>query len=151
MSAELYEVINDFIETLMDLASNISILAPGTIISDNITRINDFMKNLKEEDKKKVMEIFVTNVYSNYKKIIYDRNDTFFLNRPKSELVDTITNNVGDKINGYESYIDKIFDLKDVWVKLSKENQNVIFDYLIILCELSESYIEIEYPELLKN
>ena len=51
-----------------------------------------------------------------------------------------------NKYKSEESAISKIFKFKDLFLKLKKNEQNILFHYLNILCYISARYITIMNP-----
>ncbi len=78
-------------------------------------------------DSKSACKMFKINIYDIYKDFILTENETFFLEKPSSEIAHDPEN--------WTDFVDKI---KEMWRTLEDDNKKVVWKYfhiLIILCE----------------
>ena len=87
---------------------------------------------------------FITYIYSNdeYRENIKKGDDSFFL----SQSYDTVANNDSDSTL-------KIFQFKDLWVKMDESNKKIVKQTFITLINRTEMYIEVlsQINQLKKN
>ncbi len=85
---------------------------------------------LKINSTEKPCRLFYS-VIQEYKQNIFNKDESFFLEKDYSDMQ---FNNGGDT-NVSNSLIQK---LKDNWTCLDKEQKNIVWNYLILLCKLSD-------------
>ena len=93
------------------------------------------IKLLVKINPKKVLTIFTNNT-SIYKDKILEKNDDFFLNNDYSEV---INNRNSNDVSDDEIY-DIIKKLQEHWIGLDNVNKNKIWDYMLLLINLSDKY-----------
>ena len=123
------QIVDDFNSTLSDLISNLADVCPDNIISDNRDLIKKMLS--RNENKRKAIDVFVAKVLI-YKSEIDNGDESFFLNK-------SYNNDIGDVDNG-SSITNKIFEFKNIWVKLSHENKQFVIQYMQLLCLLAQNY-----------
>ena len=123
-------IISDFNETLIDLATQLSILCPTSVIANNL----DILKQLMKREPKKMMDIFVLYILK-YKKRIDAGDDNFFMNNN----FDAELGEVGNKMND-NSIFQKAFEFKSIWKQLKQDNREIVKQYMQLLCQLSFDY-----------
>ena len=124
-------VMNDFNNMVLDLASQLAILCPTSIIANNI----DVLQRLIKKNSKSVIDIFVIYVLK-YKPQIDSGDDAFFMTNAFDSEISAVGNSVNDN-----DLIRKAFEFKSIWKQLKQENRDVVKQYMQILCQLSLSYI----------
>jgi len=84
--------------------------------------------NMLEDDnqKNKLIEQFIVNVLV-HKDGIMKKDETVFTNI---------------NISSESHYTNDIYNLRDIFVILSVENKNIVFDYLITLTHYAEKYFQ---------
>lgn len=123
------ELANYFNSNVLELSRHIAKICPNSIIGNNMRYIDSVL-----HDKSHIywsINLFVIKVLP-YKEAI-DRNDeSFFLMKEYSK-----------DFEGYDSYINKIFEFRDIWGQLSTHNKKMVFMYLQALCAIALSYFAI--------
>lgn len=128
---EKMSTIIDFNNMVIELASQLAILCPTSIIANNL----DILNQLIRKNNKAIIDIFVMYVLQ-YKPRIDAGDDEFFLNNSfENEL-----NEVGRAINDNDM-IKKAFEFKTIWKQLKYENREVVKQYMQFLCQLALTYI----------
>jgi hypothetical protein len=121
------EIINDFNEYIMNLVTEISIICPNSIISNNKTKIS----KLIEIKKNKLVELFIIYVLPD-KEHIEQENDDYFINNSYKH----ITNDENDTIK-------QVFEFKHIWKNLNSTNKQIVRDYMKILLSLASDYFKL--------
>ncbi len=124
-------IFNDFNSLLLRLITNIKNICPRSIVGRNYSMIKYTITNIK--DNERFIGLFVTNVLK-YKEFIDNENEQFFTEKSYEGDVNK---------NKNKNVMDQIFQLKDVWGILSKENKKIIFTYMQILCNMAQEYFNI--------
>ncbi len=124
-------IFNDFNSLLLRLITNIKNICPRSIVGRNYSMIKYTITNIK--DNERFIGLFIRNVLK-YKEFIDNENEKFFTEKSYEGDV-----NKNKNIN----VMDQIFQLKDVWSILSKENKKIIFTYMQILCNMAQEYFDI--------
>ena len=119
----MQEYVNDFNNMACDLCENIATICPNSVVGRNK---RDIIKAIKSSNTK-IIDIFVLNVLE-HKEEIFKGNDSYFLNRKYDEVE--------------SEHMNHIFEFKDYWKKISKQDRDVIIDYMKILCLLAQNYYE---------
>ena len=123
------ENLNNFNSTVIDLAEQLSLICPNSIISNNINLIKSVIKNKPT----KIIELFIIYVLPDKSKI--DKgDDDFFLNK-----------SYNDEVEKHSISINKVFEFKNIWNKISIENQEVVKQYMQCLCYYSQEYFLEKY------
>ena len=93
------------------------------------------IKILVKINPKKVLTIFANNTKL-YKEQILEKNEDFFLKNDYSEVINNTkkTDISDDEIN------DIIKKIQGYWIELEKTNKDKIWDYMLLLVNLSEKY-----------
>ena len=81
---------------------------------------------LKLSDENKPAILF-NKIIKNFENKIYDKDESFFLDKDYSNIVD-------NNVDITTSLIDK---LKTNWINLSVDDKEIVWKYLILLCKLS--------------
>lgn len=123
---EITTLVTDFNDTLLSLAKNISDICPTSIIATNLRDLERLVKN--PSNKTKFIDLFCAKVLQ-YKDKIDEGDDSFFMKKSYDSDLD-----------GDQSLINRVFELKHIWNDLSTENRLVVKEYMKILCALSEQY-----------
>ena len=118
------ESLEQFNSTVLDLAEQLSIVCPKSIISNNIGNLRMVIKNFP----KKVIELFIIYVLPDKARIDNGEND-YFVNKTYDDIA---------KDNNFS--VQKIFEFKNIWVSLSPENQQLVIQYMQCLCYYSQTY-----------
>ena len=120
--------------------------------TDLITIFNDFLFELlkqlntmfKDEDIKYFCNAFEDVIKFNNKLIIdqYIINVLEYYEQIKARDIDFFTKGtqVVNKYKGEESVVSKIFKFKDLFLKLKKNEQQMLFQSLNVLCYISARY-----------
>ena len=130
---DIDDYINRFNNLLLLLIENIADVCPNSVIGTQYNTIKSIIINSK--NRKKFIELFVEKILR-YKDKIDKGDESFFVNKSYDNDVD------GDK-----SVISYVFKLKDVWTQLSKHNKTTVFQYMKILCKMSQDYFMSECSE----
>ena len=95
------------------------------------------IKILVKINPKKVLTIFANNTKL-YKEQILEKNEDFFLKNDYSEVINNTkkTDISDDEIN------DIIKKIQGYWIELEKTNKEKIWDYMLLLVNLSDKYYE---------
>lgn len=135
MNTEIIEVINDFNQTLVSLANDISAICPNSIIGNNIKDIEKTIK--KKENLTKFIDIFCIKVLK-YKDEIDKGNDDFFIKKDYSD----------DLKEDEMSQLDIVNAIKEIYIKLNKTNKEIVIQNMQILCELAQMYFQYIYNNM---
>ncbi len=128
--------IEEFNSVLSDLIRDIAYICPKSFLGQNEKFILNFIEMAKI--KKRFIEMFMTKILP-YKDKINRKDESFFLAKSYSKDIN---------INNNESFTGYIFKLKDVWHTLTKENRDVVWQYMGILCDMAlEHYIKYHYKQ----
>jgi hypothetical protein len=125
------DTIFDFNNMVLELASQIAILCPTSIIANNI----DILQQLIKKNPKSIIDIFVMYVLK-YKPLIDSGDDEFFLNNTFERELSVVGNNINDN-----DLVKKAFEFKTIWKQLNQQNRDVVKQYMQFLCQLSLTYI----------
>jgi hypothetical protein len=87
-------------------------------------------KTVIEKEPSKPIEQFIIKVLP-IKEKVYSRDEKFFTNYTEKDSTDE------------QSVITQLITMKPVWTKLTSENKDVIFQYLVQLCRASEHYLQL--------
>jgi hypothetical protein len=87
-------------------------------------------KTVIEKEPSKPIEQFIIKVLP-IKEHVYSRDEKFFINYTEKDSTDE------------QSVITQLITMKPVWTKLTSENKDVIFQYLVQLCRASEHYLQL--------
>jgi hypothetical protein len=95
------------------------------------------IKILVKINPKKVLTIFANNTQI-YKSQILEKNEDFFLKNDYSEVINNTkkTDISDDEIN------EIIKKIQGYWIELEKTNKEKIWDYMLLLVNLSDKYYE---------
>jgi hypothetical protein len=95
------------------------------------------IKILVKINPKKVLTIFANNTQI-YKSQILEKNEDFFLKNDYSEVINNTkkTDISDDEIN------EIIKKIQGYWIELEKTNKEKIWDYMLLLLNLSDKYYE---------
>jgi len=126
------ELLIDFCGLLAQLADNLAVLDPNTILAQNIKIVHKFII----DEPIKIISGFKLYVLK-YKDMIYSKDENFFLN---NSYKDEVKNNKGDMSEDF--IMGQILNVKTIWKKLDSETKDSIFTYAIYLCQLTEKYFE---------
>lgn len=129
MNQEIYQLITDFNNTLLDLALNIANICPSSIIGTNI---KDIEKTIKRKDlHSKFIDIFCVKVLK-YKDEIDSGEESFFMDKDYSS----------DLSDQDSSLLNHVLSLKSIWKFLKKDNKEIVIMNMQILCALAQQYFE---------
>jgi hypothetical protein len=129
MNQEIYQLITDFNNTLLDLALNIANICPSSIIGTNI---KDIEKTIKRKDlHSKFIDIFCVKVLK-YKDEIDSGEESFFMDKDYSS----------DLSDQDSSLLNHVLSLKSIWKLLKKDNKEIVIMNMQILCALAQQYFE---------
>lgn len=121
----------DFNTMIVDLAAQIALVCPTSIIATSLSTIKTLIVNHPNT----IIDIFVQKVLK-YKQKIDEGNDSFFLN-----------NSFTEETEGDSTISSRIFEFKSIWKQLNQSNRETVKQYMKFLCELALAYTN----ELLKN
>jgi hypothetical protein len=129
----MIQTIQDFNETLLSLALNFAQVCPKSIIGSNIDIIEKIIKNINKNKKNftKFIDVFCIKVLK-YKNQIDSGDDEFFMNKSYDD----------DLKDQNESYLNYVLSIKTVWNQLSRENKEIVKQYMQILCTLAQEYFD---------
>lgn len=113
-----------FNTTTLHLVTEIARLFPKSTIANNIQEI----KNMMRTKESKLIELFVINVLPE-KEYIDSGNEDYFLGKT-------------DKKNKSNK---QLFEMKEIWMKLSKDNKKMMISYMKFMCEYAQRYFMIHY------
>jgi hypothetical protein len=116
-------VVNDFNKTMIDLVEQLSLVVPNTVISNNLPNL----KMIIISQPSKVIELFC--VYVLQEKELFETDFNQFINK-----------SYDDKANGNNEIIGKIFELRNIWQKLSIQNQQLVQQYISCLFYYAQEY-----------
>lgn len=123
-----------FIIQLKDMITALKDINQIEFINNNY----DIIKIGIDLNKHKIIRGFIKEILP-YSNKIYDRDYNFFLNFDFNNKYKNLNNNINKSCNSDIS-IDRIFQFKDSWNKLTEYNKNIIIDYMIILCRIADKY-----------
>jgi len=146
MNQEIFNVVNDFNQTLLSLATNIASICPNSIIGNNIKDIQKFINN--KQNITKFIDMFCINVLK-YKDKIDEGDESFFLGKDYSDdICDPSKKNNQEEL---VKNLDIVSSLKSVWEKLNSDNKKIVIMNMQILCALAQIYFEHVSNQLNKN
>jgi hypothetical protein len=121
--------ISNFNKTLLDLSEQLSLVCPNTVISNNLGNLRMVINNFPN----KIIELFIIHALPDKDRI--DAGDKeYFLGKSYNDALDN------DK-----DATKKFFEFKDIWYKLSDENQNLVVQYMQCLCYYAQEYFMEKY------
>lgn len=123
-----------FIIQLKDMITALKDINQIEFINNNY----DIIKIGIDLNKHKIIRGFIKEILP-YSNKIYDRDYNFFLNFDFNNKYKNLNNKINKSCNSDIS-IDRIFQFKDSWNKLTEYNKNIIIDYMIILCRIADKY-----------
>lgn len=123
--------VTEFNNMLIDLASQLAVLCPSSIIANNI----DVLTHIVKKKPKVVIDAFVLYVLK-YKQRIDAGDEDFFLNNSfDSEISDV------EKRTNENDLVKKAFEFKAIWKQLSQQNRDIVKQYMQYMCQLALTYI----------
>jgi len=125
---DLVTLFNDF---LFDLLKQLN----GMITDEDIKYYCSAYQDVIKFNNRLIIDQYIIYVLEYYEQIKAKDIDFFIKGK---ELI--------NKYKTEESAISKIFKFKDLFVKLKKNEQNILFHYLNILCYISAIYFTIMNP-----
>ncbi len=117
------QIINNFNNTLLSLGSQLSIICPNSIISNNI----GIVKNVINRYPEKTIEQFIIHVLPD-KDMIDKENDEYFIKKKYDEIND-------------DNAMNAIMQYKDIWKQLTNKNKQVVISYMKCLCYYAQQYL----------
>lgn len=123
--------LTNFNKTLLDLSEQLSLVCPNTVISNNLMNLRMVINNFPS----KILELFIIHVLPD-KDRIDDGDKNYFLNKSYDDALD----NDADATK-------KFFEFKDIWYKLSDENQQLVIQYMQCLCYYAQEYFMEKYDK----
>jgi hypothetical protein len=123
------ELSKTFNTTLMDYIKNMAKLFPDSTLSNNL----DLLQGLIDRNQYKFIDQFVLYVLA-YKDKIDNNDEDFLLNHDFKE-----------ELKGKSSIVEYIFEAKNIWGSLNKNQQDGTFLTLQVLCYLSQQYVLAKY------
>lgn len=123
--------VKEFSTLLLQFLDNVYILCPNTILSNNKTIVNSFIKNNPEL----LIKFFVKN-FLKYKNDLDQDPSTFLATHDLSADINTVGNMID--IKGFD--LSQIFVFQQIWGTLSTDNKNIIISYMKYLFQLAELY-----------
>lgn len=121
--------VTDFNKTLLDLSEQLSLICPNTVVSNNLGNLRMVMNNFPS----KILELFIIHVLPDKDRIDASDKD-YFLNKSYDDALDNDKNATK-----------KFFEFKDIWYKLSNENQTLVVQYMQCLCYYAQEYFMEKY------
>lgn len=119
------ELVNDFNTLAFQFASEMSKIAPNSILSNNLDILERTMKS--GLTRRKIIDYFVCNVLQ-YKSQIESGDEKFFM-----EELDFSRHCDNSKMKN-------IFEFKSIWKTISDQNKDIVKQYMIALMDISEEY-----------
>ena len=119
----------EFNKTLLDLTEQLALICPNTVVSNNLGNLRMVLNNFPS----KVIELFIIHVLPDKERIDAGDRD-YFLNK-----------SYDDALEGDTNATKKFFEFKDIWYKLSDENQNLVVQYMQCLCFYAQEYFMAKY------
>lgn len=129
MNQEIVQIISDFNDTLLSLATNLADVRPTSIIGTNIKDIEKVFR--RKDNFTKFIDLFSIRVLR-YKDDIDDGNDNFFMHKDYAE----------DLNDCDSSYLNHVISLKSIWQELKVENRQIVILNMQLLCALAQQYLE---------
>lgn len=123
---DVNELVTDFNSVLKDFAYNFSDVCPDSMIGRNIKSIERAIDN--PANRTKFIDTFVTKVLI-YKDQIDRGEEDFFLGKSYDQDLDNDS-----------SLTSKVFEFKQIWKTLKKENKDLVIMYMKGLCDLANAY-----------
>lgn len=99
-------------------------------------------------NEKKIIHIFINEILQ-YEKQIINKDEQFFLNFDFNKKYENLNKEIND-VDKNDIQIDQILQFKNIWMKLTQNNKDVIINYMILLCKLTKAYKK-EYDKLVYN
>ena len=121
--------VDNFNKTLLDLSEQLSLICPNTVVSNNLGNLRMILNNFPN----KILELFIIHVLPDKDKIDAGDKD-YFLNKSYNDALDNDTNATK-----------KFFEFKDIWYKLSNENQTLVVQYMQCMCYYAQEYFMEKY------
>ena len=118
------ELVKNFNRNLMELVTQLSAIVPESSVAKSIPQIKFAMNSVPS----KIIQLFVLNVLE-FKPQIDNGDENFFLNKDYSDIEDMDADNT-----------QRIFEFKDIWVKLTPENKQTVIQYMQCLAAHAEQY-----------
>lgn len=120
------QLIDDFNGVLYQFALNIAYVLPDSIIGQHKNMIEN---KINDPDLRSIFINVFTSKILKYKNKIDAGDHDFFLNK-----------NFKEDLEDNQALLAKIFEFKNIWKELSNENQQMVIQYMQILCQLSQQY-----------
>ena len=121
--------ISNFNKTLLDLTEQLALICPNTVVSNNLGNLRMILNNFPN----KIIEIFIIHALPDKDKIDAGDKD-YFLGK-----------SYNDALDNDQQTTKKFFEFKDIWYKLSDENQNLVVQYMQCLCYYAQEYFMEKY------
>lgn len=121
------EIVTNFNGVAIDFMNQLKNVCPHSIIANNIDAIESLMTMKGHE--RKIIDQFTYYVLK-YKDKIDSYDESFF-----------ISCSFHNEANGSASITMLINELKEIWLKINKDDKKKIFDYLRVLCYYSQEYV----------
>ena len=125
-----------FNSNILVLSRYLAQVCPTSFIATNIKYIEGMLYD--KSHKYWTINLFVVKVLP-YKEIIDKNDENFFLTKQYTK-----------DFEGYDSYINKVFEFKDIWHSLNYHDKQMLFQYLQVLCVIALEYYKIATKECLK-
>lgn len=120
-------ILSDFNTMIIELAAQLAIVCPTSIIGANINVIKTLVKN----NPNTIIDIFIQHILK-YKQQIDAEDDAFFMN-----------NSFSSETQGDNNMISRVFEFKGIWKQLNQSNRSTVKQYMKILCQLALSYVNL--------
>ena len=118
------QYIDDFNTTLLDLAKQLALSCPNSIIANNYKSMEAIIRQYPT----KILDQFINFVLPDKPRI--DAGDAdYFMN-----------NNYNNITAGDNALIKNVFEFKTIWTQLSENNRIVVVQYMQLLCSLASEY-----------
>ena len=136
-SDECMKNVNKNLQTCIDmfntLIDNIGTLLASDFPNDQtVCTYSSIVSNIIKTKPLEPISLFIVNVYKNdkYREYIIQGNDKFFLNSDHKDVT-----------NNDESMVQKMFQFKTCWTKLSYDNKDYIKNVMKTLIQITTQYI----------
>ncbi len=120
--------IQQFNNTLLDLAEQLSLVCPNTVVSNNISSLRMLTNNFPN----KIIELFIIYILPDKERIDAGEKE-YFLNKSYDNIIEDSDN------------VKKFFEFKDIWYKLSNDNQQLVTQYMQCLCYYAQEHFMEKY------
>jgi len=109
---------------------------------DEIKKYKYMLKTVNKINAIKMIEQYIIHVVPECDKI-YNKDEKFFLNLQNEEIIDKLGQTKLRK-ELHEDSLVQILKMKDIWMKLSEENKNIVWEYFQLLTYYAQEYLKLK-------